>query len=75
MGIEILRDSDNLNCTLKIDNKFSSCYGHCDQNLKHYQNISDDTVENLLGMLCKRQERVMEANQISLMGKHSLSSG
>ncbi|XP_040180834.1 uncharacterized protein LOC120914273 isoform X2 [Rana temporaria] len=75
VGIEILRDSDNLNCTLKIDNKFSLCYGHCDQNLKHYQNISDDTVENLLGKLCKRQERVMEANQISLMGKHSLSSG
>ncbi|XP_077340205.1 uncharacterized protein LOC143983908 isoform X4 [Lithobates pipiens] len=73
--IKMLRDSDNLNCTINIDNKYFLCYGHCDQNLIHHQHISDDTVEKLLGKVCKQNEKAMEMNQISLGKKHSLSSG
>lgn len=74
--IKCLQDSDkNLNCTLKIDNKYILCYGHCDQNLMHHQHIYDDTVENLLVNVSKQHENAMEVNQISLMRKHNLSSG
>ncbi|XP_073454429.1 uncharacterized protein [Aquarana catesbeiana] len=74
VGIEILRDSNNLNCTLKIDNENSLCYGDCNQNQKHQEMFINNIVQKLLSNVCKQQKTAMEVNQISLMRKHSLSS-